>query len=208
MGIPFLYELRTVMDWIWTDTTMTLFDWLKLEDIFVNIFRLKCGRKMESDFPAPSGTKKKSISKYMMGGLTLAILVICIWFPLAIFALSNTVGTPNPPYDVSISLRLGPYQPIYEMSAQSGDIKNFTTNDYFMMNKMYSKSRKAVTFLAGYEAEDLSAILFAANSRSVWGISQPDKARLLEDVQGSMYFFKFVSSFSNKNKLQRFLVIK
>lgn len=41
MLIPFLFELRTIMDWIWTDTSMTLFDWLKMEDIFANIFQLK-----------------------------------------------------------------------------------------------------------------------------------------------------------------------
>lgn len=39
--IPFLMELRTLMDWVWTDTSMTLFDWLKMEDIFNNIYQLK-----------------------------------------------------------------------------------------------------------------------------------------------------------------------
>lgn len=29
------------MDWIWTDTSMTLSDWLKMEDIFAQIFQLK-----------------------------------------------------------------------------------------------------------------------------------------------------------------------
>jgi len=41
MGVPFLFEMRALMDWIWTDTSMTLSDWLKLEDIFANIFQLK-----------------------------------------------------------------------------------------------------------------------------------------------------------------------
>lgn len=41
MAIPFLFELRTLMDWIWTDTSMTLMDWLKMEDIFANVFLLK-----------------------------------------------------------------------------------------------------------------------------------------------------------------------
>lgn len=41
MAIPFLFELRTLMDWIWTDTSMTLMDWLKMEDIFASVFLLK-----------------------------------------------------------------------------------------------------------------------------------------------------------------------
>jgi hypothetical protein len=41
MLVPFLYELRAVMDWMWTYTSLSLFDWLKMEDIFAQIFQLK-----------------------------------------------------------------------------------------------------------------------------------------------------------------------
>lgn len=41
MATPFLFELRALMDWIWTETSMPLFEWLKMEDIFANIYELK-----------------------------------------------------------------------------------------------------------------------------------------------------------------------
>jgi hypothetical protein len=41
MVIPFLFEMRAVMDWIWTDTSMTVMDWFKMEDIFANIYQIK-----------------------------------------------------------------------------------------------------------------------------------------------------------------------
>lgn len=41
MLCPFVFELRTIMDWVWTATSMTLADWLKMEDIFAHIFQLK-----------------------------------------------------------------------------------------------------------------------------------------------------------------------
>lgn len=41
MAVPFLFELRTVMDWMWTDTSMAIFDWIKMEDIFAHIFQIK-----------------------------------------------------------------------------------------------------------------------------------------------------------------------
>ena len=43
-AIPFLLELRSVLDWVCTDTTLTLFHWLKMEDIYANIYVLKCYR--------------------------------------------------------------------------------------------------------------------------------------------------------------------
>jgi len=41
MAVPFLFELRTLMDWMWTTTSMTLGEWIKMEDIFSHIFQLK-----------------------------------------------------------------------------------------------------------------------------------------------------------------------
>lgn len=125
MLIPFLFELRTSMDWIWTDTSMTFFDWLKMEDIFANIFQLKCMRQLEKDLPAPRGEKKGKIIKYLMGGGFMLLIVVLIWSPLALFAFSNAVGEPNLPYDVTVSLKIGPYEPVYAMSAQESDIHGY-----------------------------------------------------------------------------------
>lgn len=56
MAVPFLFELRTVMDWMWTDTSMTIFDWIKMEDIFSNIYLLKvsclgfCGKSIANNY--------------------------------------------------------------------------------------------------------------------------------------------------------------
>lgn len=41
MLVPFLFELRAVMDWIWTDTSMTIMDWFKMEDIFASTYQIK-----------------------------------------------------------------------------------------------------------------------------------------------------------------------
>ena len=79
INIPFLMELRTLMDWVWTDTSMTLFDWLKMEDIFANVYQLKCGRSMEDDLPAPRGQKKGPVVKYLMGGGMILGIIAVIW---------------------------------------------------------------------------------------------------------------------------------
>ena len=47
LAIPFLLELRALMDWIWTDSTLAISSWLQMEDIYANIFVLKCWRHSE-----------------------------------------------------------------------------------------------------------------------------------------------------------------
>lgn len=57
-----------------------------------------------------------------MGGAGLFAIIAVIWFPLVFFALGNTVGQSNIPYDVTVNVRIGPYQSIYSMSAQANAI--------------------------------------------------------------------------------------
>lgn len=46
-AVPFLFEIRTLIDWIWTDTSMPLFDFFTMENFYAVIYKLKCGRKLE-----------------------------------------------------------------------------------------------------------------------------------------------------------------
>lgn len=40
--VLFLVELWVVMDWVWMDIMLFLFSWMCVEDIYVNIFIIKC----------------------------------------------------------------------------------------------------------------------------------------------------------------------
>ncbi|XP_067624224.1 piezo-type mechanosensitive ion channel component isoform X3 [Eurosta solidaginis] len=184
MAIPFLYELRTILDWVCTDSTMTLFDWLKMEDIFADIYFIKCSRQMETDFPAIRATKKPIYSKLFMGGLFIIAIVIALWGPLCIFALGNAVGQSNTPLQVSISIRIGSYAPIYQTNTRDNIIV-FDESMYADMRATYVKDRAAITFLSSYDASDIAAIKLPANSPSLWSISPPDRNRLLDDLKSN-----------------------
>lgn len=41
MLIPFLFELRSLLDWMFTETSMSLLQWIKMEDIFTNVYVVK-----------------------------------------------------------------------------------------------------------------------------------------------------------------------
>ncbi|KAM0736630.1 Piezo-type mechanosensitive ion channel component 1 [Formica fusca] len=182
MLVPFLFELRAVMDWIWTDTSMTVMDWFKMEDIFASIYQIKCMRGVESDFPQPRGEKKKQMSKYLVGGSALFFIIGLIWFPLLLFALGSTVGISNLPYDVSMKIRIGPYEPIYSMSAQGSSIIEYTEDQFKTLTEINSTDRSAVTFFENYKYSDVAAVRFNTFSRKFWSISPPDKDRLKTEL--------------------------
>lgn len=186
MQIPFLYELRTILDWVCIDSTMTIFDWLKMEDIFSNIYLIRCTRQSETDFPAIRAQKKASLSKLLMGGTVVLLIVICIWGPLCLFALGNAVGTPNLPYQVSVSIRIGPYDPIYTTNNYDS-IREINPYNFSLMTNTFITNKQGLTFLSGYDPSDVAVVKLAGNSPSLWNIAPPDKQRLTDDLRKSEF---------------------
>ncbi|XP_066947530.1 piezo-type mechanosensitive ion channel component isoform X4 [Macrobrachium rosenbergii] len=185
MSVPFLFELRTLMDWIWTDTSMNLSDWVKMEDVFSHIFQLKCERRAEAEYPQGRGEGKRKLLKYGMGGCALFGVIALIWFPLVLFALSNTVGQPNPPEDVSIQVSIGAYQPIFSMSAQQQSLYPFTQKDWEKFNNHYGMNRLAQTFLSNYDYPDVVMAELNGESTAIWGISPPAQDKLIQDLESN-----------------------
>lgn len=133
--VPFLLEMRVLMDWIWTDTTMALTHWLQMEDIYANIFVIKCFRDFEKNWPTPRGTQVSALVKYGVGGLVLFLLIFVIWFPLLVFSLLTTVYVPYPPTDCTVTVRLGGYQPLFRMSAQQQTLQKISASEYTILRE-------------------------------------------------------------------------
>ncbi len=45
--IPILPELREVMDWVFTDTTLSLINWFKVQEIYAQLYLVKVQRNRE-----------------------------------------------------------------------------------------------------------------------------------------------------------------
>lgn len=174
-------------------------------------YDFQCLRRVEAEYPLPRGEKKRPMSKYLLGGAGLFLIIAIIWFPLVLFALGNTVGESNLPYDVTISLRIGAYQYIYQMSAQNNTIYMYVLSifliniklfDFFLIKlrqirysesqfdsvtELYKshKNREALTFLSNYQFDDVAVVKLSGNSTVTWGISPPDQILLLQEVESS-----------------------
>uniref|UniRef100_A0A087YA15 Piezo type mechanosensitive ion channel component 1 (Er blood group) n=1 Tax=Poecilia formosa TaxID=48698 RepID=A0A087YA15_POEFO len=185
-GVPFLVELRAVMDWVWTDTTLSLSDWMCVEDIYANIFIIKCSRETEKKYPQPKGQKKKKIVKYGMGGLIIFFLICIIWFPLLFISLvRSVVGVVNHPIDVTVTFKLGGYEPLFTMSVQQQSIHPFTAAKYDQLTKTFGDNAVAMQFITLYSYEDIVTAVIEGSSGSVWRISPPSRQEVIKELLNS-----------------------
>ncbi|XP_026061315.1 piezo-type mechanosensitive ion channel component 2 isoform X3 [Carassius auratus] len=226
--IPFLTELRAVMDWVWTDTTLSLSSWICVEDIYAHIFILKCWRESEKvrkreiagSFlqrqhpehlcvcvvwqrnPQPRGQKKKKVVKYGMGGMIVMLLICIVWFPLLFMSLVKSVaGVVNTPLDVSVTLTLGGLQPIFTMSAQQNHLKTVSPAEFAEFVKKYSSDANALQFLESYIPEDLTIAQLEGSSNSLWTISPPSKENLIKMLSKSTETFPLTFAWSIQRNL-------
>ncbi|XP_037530440.1 piezo-type mechanosensitive ion channel component 1, partial [Nematolebias whitei] len=184
--VPFLVELRAVMDWVWTDTTLSLSDWMCVEDIYANIFIIKCSRETEKKYPQPKGQKKKKIVKYGMGGLIIFFLICIIWFPLLFISLvRSVVGVVNHPIDVTVTVKLGGYEPLFTMSVQQQSIKPLTDAEFDQLTKDFGDNAVAMQFITLYSCEDIVTAMIEGSSGSVWRISPPSRQEVIKELLGS-----------------------
>lgn len=183
MAVPFLFELRTAIDWTWTDTSMPLFDFFNMENFYATIYNLKCARTFEANYPAPRGQPKGVIVKYFMGLPMILAIILLVWLPLLMFALLNQIGDISIPDRVTLTVSIEGYPALYQIEAQGGELRPCTDGDLdklqLVMSQRFStdrpdsvkRSRNTVSFLKDYSASDILIVDFRPESEIFWPIS-------------------------------------
>ncbi|TKR93262.1 hypothetical protein L596_007754 [Steinernema carpocapsae] len=190
LNIPFLYELRTSMDWTFTSTSLTFGDFIRMENYFNEVVAQNCwitfDHWFDSYFPTRRGRPTPLAGKFFKGVLSILVLILIVLAPILLFAFLNTFGSRVPPSQVSVTVSLQGYPPLYQMTCQQAQLQPLSELE---MNNMYTKftsgqnseaRRSADVFLSEYSHEDVFQAKFYNDSLEQWMISNPARKRLIE----------------------------
>lgn len=91
--IPFYYQIKNVVDWTFTPTSLNLFDWFKFENLYDIIF--KTYRQKYRIEKRPIGKRITKIFKILTGGMISIILVLILIIPLFLYSSLNPTNEIN-----------------------------------------------------------------------------------------------------------------
>lgn len=92
-ALPFLYELKLLIDWTFTSTALDLWKWLKFESIFDLLYITKC--TMKGYVGRRLGEKTPKYTKFFVGGLSFFSILIIVFGPLVLFSSLNPTNKSN-----------------------------------------------------------------------------------------------------------------
>ncbi len=102
--IPFVYEIKTVVDWTFTKTSLDLFQWLKLKYIHGELYVTKCSQtELLNRKP---GEEISRCEKCFYGFCLLVIVITLFTAPMLLFSSLSPVAIENPVVGASVSFNL------------------------------------------------------------------------------------------------------
>ncbi|KAK8620775.1 hypothetical protein V6N13_067237 [Hibiscus sabdariffa] len=177
-ALPFLYELRCVLDWSCTTTSLTMYDWLKLEDIYGSLFLVKCDADLNRA-KHQHGKKQTRLTKFCSGICLFFLLICVIWTPMLMYSSGNPTNIANPIREVSVQV---------DIETSSGRLRLFETTlcERISWNKVKHKHLDPEGYLDNYNEVDIQLICCQPDACKVWHVPPVVRFRFIESLHQSM----------------------
>ncbi|KAG4396639.1 hypothetical protein GLYMA_19G238300v4 [Glycine max] len=178
-AIPFLYELRCVLDWSCTTTSLTMYDWLKLEDIHASLFLVKCDVDLNRA-RHQQGQKQTKTTKFCNGICLFFVLLCVMWAPMLMYSSGNPTNIANPIKDASARV---------DIKTSSGRLTLFETTlcEKISWEKLEArKSLDPLGYLRAYNEKDIQLICCQSEASTLWLVPPIVQARFIKSLRWNM----------------------
>ncbi|KAL4474993.1 hypothetical protein ABPG74_001689 [Tetrahymena malaccensis] len=182
-AIPFIQELKVVMDWTFTATTLDLFQWFKIEDIHFYLF---CAKVDANDNKKkPVGMPQNWIMKFFMGWVFLLAILLLIFGPMILFSSLNPSTQLNNITNASFEMGL-------QINGQSGNYYQFYQNGNIGNLKTVASSNtnmdiyQNISAIAQASASQFQQFSLYSSSDVNWQLSVPSIAEIQQTLQNQI----------------------
>nr|XP_043638394.1 piezo-type mechanosensitive ion channel homolog [Erigeron canadensis] len=194
-ALPFLYELRCVLDWSCTTTSLTMYDWLKLEDINASLYLVKSDAVLNRA-DHRQGQKQRKVIKFCNGLCLFFILICVIWAPMLMYSSGNPTNIANPINDASVQ---------FHIKTSGGRLLLYETTlcaitPWNVLNS--SANLDPNNYLDSYNVDDIQMICCHADAISWWIVPDVVQRRFIPslDMAVDMKFSWVLTRDRPKNK--------
>ncbi|KAL8092740.1 hypothetical protein AgCh_034845 [Apium graveolens] len=178
-ALPFLYELRCVLDWSCTTTSLTMYDWLKLEDINASLYLVKSDAVLNRS-GHKQGEKQTKMTKFCNGICLFFILICVIWAPMLMYSSGNPTNIANPINDASVQ---------FDIKTDGGRLTLYQTTlcEIIPWDKIKNVSNLDPDgYLDAYDDNDIQLICCQADASSLWLVPDVVQKKYVQSLFSNM----------------------
>jgi hypothetical protein len=103
--LPFLMELKTVLDWVFTKTSLDVIQWLELTEINHAMYNNRNGNRVYF-FVKPLGEQIFAFEKGLCGTICLGLMLFFLVMPFLFFSNLSVMSKTNLVYDGNIDFQI------------------------------------------------------------------------------------------------------
>jgi hypothetical protein len=173
-AIPFVFELKTLLDWTFIPTTLNFYEWMKMEDVYSELYNRKCDLEYRNILGRNYGVGQYWTRKLFAGFLIFCVVSGIIFFPLLFYSTANPSFDYNTVSLVKTQVAITGYQSFYEN--QYAALKP----QFIPFQKEFGNSARDYSFSQFDPGSAVQQFNLNAWSEVYWIISTPSRESLVK----------------------------
>jgi len=172
-AIPFLYELKLLIDWTFTTTALDLFQWIKLENSHDCLFIAKC--YTQTYYNHWLGEKIAKWEKLLFGPTLLIFILACLLGPILFFSSLNPSNEINNVLSGVLKFSVEIKEDDRQMQFNLYESTILQQNTYIPTKEFENLGYDSRIETANFPEDQIQKLVFSDVADNYWNLANPHK---------------------------------
>jgi hypothetical protein len=200
--IPFVMEIKVLLDWTFSKTSLDIFQWFRFTNIHYDIYMYRCGNYAYAK--RRQGEEIDLCEKALCGVFFLVLILLLLVMPLFLFSDLGTSLNPIISADLAFNLKIS------NKDGMSSELNLFQTNLVEQIRTFHDSDFNYQTTFANddktknYVPEQIQEIRMSNYSQEMWGATPPLKQVFIDALQKGSHdtvYLEFKTNFMREGSL-------